>query len=504
MQLTVPQRNVADTQSFPVDPDEVSRWLAGLQPVDNNTHAWEVYRGLKHSNRLHNDVGRRRMVISCFIPVLREMHNSLADLCRPQPLPLTREFRRCAKLLDGLLREEAFSFKLLLADSEQPLADDIRRAMMALSRQADARVASYQKLPMQLLRDANQLYQLAEHHQLLDTSADTQQAAAVHHYFYIQCLATAGLQQIRARQLPLVLTFLRDKAVIAEKLARHESNKVDYTDWGLHLHLGAKPTLASYLLQKDDQHTRWFSTSALLSQIDDEITKLRSNRFSLPGADTLEKQTLARLRVSLMRTRSRRAPRRIVSQECNTTLGHKAICAHLSYGNTEPSQNTTLALQHTNNAAWRQTNISAQGSLLEHKNCSPGIAQVGELICINDQTDPTPAKARVGIVRWVQQSREVEITLGVEFIARGVLPVSVARSDGSSGNQRAIADDGIIVACKVRDKLVQTLLLPAYLYQSGDVIIATQKDQTRSLKLVQSLQNNGLFSHFSLAQVVSA
>ena len=500
MQLTVPQRNVADTQSFPVDPDEVSRWLAGLQAVDNNSHAWEVYRGLKHSNRLHNDIDRRRMVISCFIPVLRELHNSLADLCRAQPLPLTREFRRSAKLLDGLLREEAFAFKLLLADSDTPLADDVRRAMMALSRQADARVAGYQKLPAKLLRDANQLYQLAEQHNLLETRADNEQPAAVHHYFYIQWLAITELQQIRARQIPLVLRFLRDKALLATPLSANKPSTTASADRGLHLHLGAKPTQATYLLKSDDPHTRWFSIASLLEQIDLEIAKGRPNRFSLPGADTLEKQTLIRLRIALSQSRQRRSPRLIVNRECNATLGQKAICAHLNFIGTEQSPAASLALQQSGGDDWLQANLSAQGSLLEHTQCSPGLAQVGELVCLNDQHDPTAATARVGVVRWVQQNREVEIQLGVEFLAKGVLSVAVTRANDMNTEHAAIADEGMIIACKVRDKLVQTILLPAYLYQTGDTIIATQKDQSRQLKLMQSLQNNGLFSHFSLAQ----
>ncbi len=503
MQLTVPQRNVADTQSFPVDPDEVSQWLADLQPVDNSAHAWEVYRGLKHSNRLHNDVNQRRLVISCFIPVLREMHTSLSDLCRAQPLPLTREFRRSAKLLDGLLREEAFAFKLLLADSETPLADDVRRAMMALSRQADALVCGYQKIPKQLLRDANQLYQLAEHHQLLDISADNQQDTAIHHYFYIQCLAILGLQQIRARQMPLLLKFLREISVSAEKLQPKIPTQIGPNDWGLHLHLGAKPTRARYLLHTSDEHTRWFSLSNLLRAIDAERSKIHANRFSSPGADTLEKQTLARLQASLEQTRSRRSPRLIVNKECNATLGHKAICAHLRFKDPQQPQSSTLAMQTANNAAWIEANTSAQGSLLEHKSCSPGLAQVGELVCISDQQDPAPAKARVGIVRWMRQTRDVEVALGVEYIARGVLPVSVLRSGNRTAFKSELADDGIIVACKIKGKTVQTLLLPAYLYQTGDVIVAMQNKQTRTLKLMQSLQNNGLYSHFSLAQVAS-
>ena len=114
MQLTVPQRTNAETGSFPTKPEGVTRWLTALKPLESDADAKEVYRGLKHSNRLHNDVDQRRAVLSCFIPVLRELQTHLSELCQAQPLPLSREFSRSARLADALYREEAFAFKILL------------------------------------------------------------------------------------------------------------------------------------------------------------------------------------------------------------------------------------------------------------------------------------------------------------------------------------------------------------------------------------------------------
>ena len=138
MQLTVPNRTVANAGSFPVNPEDVAAWLSKLHPLSSETDAREVYRGLKHSNRLHNDVNQRRAVIGCFAPVLRDLHHHLSELSDAQPLPLTREFARNARLRVSLLREETLAFKILLSDSENPLADDARQAMQALSKQAES------------------------------------------------------------------------------------------------------------------------------------------------------------------------------------------------------------------------------------------------------------------------------------------------------------------------------------------------------------------------------
>jgi len=61
-----------------------------------------------------------------------------------------------------------------------------------------------------------------------------------------------------------------------------------------------------------------------------------------------------------------------------------------------------------------------------------------------------------------------------------------------------VADDALIVACKVRDKVLQTILLPSYLYQTGDRLTVTLNGKSRRVVLHRTLQSNGLFSHFSL------
>jgi len=213
MQLTVPQRTIADATSFPVDPDEVNHWLANLEPSQSTNDAMEVYRGLRHSNRLHNEINRRRAVLACFIPSLRELNSSLREITQPQPLPLTTEFQRSAQLLDGLLREEAFAFKILLADSPQPRGDDIRRAMQALARQAESRIFGFRAIPETLLQDAHQLYRLAEEFSLQDAVPDEEARSAADHYKHIMLLTLADCRQHRfdgSVSCPFLLALIRN------------------------------------------------------------------------------------------------------------------------------------------------------------------------------------------------------------------------------------------------------------------------------------------------------
>jgi hypothetical protein len=84
--------------------------------------------------------------------------------------------------------------------------------------------------------------------------------------------------------------------------------------------------------------------------------------------------------------------------------------------------------------------------------------------------------------------------VGIEYLARDVLTVTVKRSD----SKNRLAEPALIIACKVQKQVLQTMLLPAFLYQTGDHLTAMQGQRSRRVLLRRCLQTNGLYSHFSL------
>lgn len=511
MQLTVPHRTVADTSSFPVNPDGVAAWLRDLRPLESESDAREVYRGLKHSNRLHNDVDQRRAVLSCFIPVLRELHGHLSELSHAQPLPLTREFSRSARLRDALLREEAFAFKILLSDSSSPLADDARRAMQALARQAESVTHAYRRIPDALIQDAHQLYALAEEHRLLSDRQGSELLSLLDHYRLILLLSVADLTQQRVRQLPLVMDFLRTCVADIHIEKGREKSSLQPTDYAINLHQGSRPEPALSLLGDNPEQVRWFSIAPLLYRIDKYSSRIRPNPTGVLGSDVLERQSLARLHVALSRTRHRRSCRQIINEPRRVVFGHKEVCAHLLYCPDEPP-----APEET---SWKIVNLSSQGMCLASAQCRAGLVQVGELISVTeldkplrgpDERDSSKINALLGVVRWVNARGTEGICMGVEYLATSVLPVSVTRNilfnhettDPSysldDDEPESIGENALIIACKVQRTVMQTILMPSYLYQSGDRLTAAQGERSRQVQLRKCLQANGLFSQFSL------
>ena len=512
MQLTVPHRMVADTGSFPVNPDGVALWLQDLRPLESEADAREVYRGLKHSNRLHNDVDRRRAVLSCFIPVLRELHQHLSELSHAQPLPLTREFARNARLRDALLREEAFAFKILLSDSDTPLADDARRAMQALARQVESVVHAYRKIPVAIVQDAHQLFALAEEHKLLSAQQGSELLSLLDHYRFILLACVADLGQQRARQLSLVLDFLKTCLADIHIEKDRDIASLGNTDYAINLKQGSRPEPARSLLCQIPTDIRWFSIAPALYRIDKYSARIRVNSSGVLGSDTLERQSLARLHVALSRARHRRSARKIANKVRRVVFGHKEICAHLLYQPKEtPSDDFS---------GWTVTNVSTQGMRLENELCRAGLVQVGELVSVTEPdvalrsanaSESSKINALLGVVRWVRAFDDEGIAIGVEFLARSVLPVRVIRVDLEPEADGALADvdqtgqhdigvgeNALIIACKVQRTVLQTMLLPSYLFQSGDRLTARQGGKSRGVQLRKCLQANGLFSQYSL------
>ncbi len=516
MQLSVPQRTVADTESFPIDPEGVSRWLAALQPMQSSHDAREVYRGLRHSNRLHNDVRQRRAVLASLIPVLRELHAHLMETCQAQPVPLTREFQRVSELVDGLLREEAFAFKILLADSDTPNADDISRAMQALSRRAETALKSYRKLPESLLGDAYQLYALAEKHDLLADKSSQQHSETMQHFTYILVLTLADTSQQRARQLPLLMSFLQQCANLLTIATTPAKRDLRSSDFVLYLDQDARAVPAGMLLDNSPDQVRWLDLAPVLQAIDEQIASTRVAQKDLLGVDSLERQSLARLRVTLARNRHRRLARGICYSARYVVMGHKSICADFRFSvlQSQAVHDSALDAAIKDNssatdsgdgsqeqATWFLVNFSSQGARLVVESCHPGLVQVGELITIAQHahreaiSESGKSESILGVVRWVAVNGESSVHIGVEYLAKGVMPVSISRVE----NDDTVADDALIIACKVKTKVLQTMLLPPYLYQSGDQIIASLNGKSRRLELGKCLQSNGLFSHYSLA-----
>ena len=514
--LPIPARGVAGEGSFPLEPDAVAGWLARLDPVRSDPDARELLRGLVHSNRLHNDVERRRRTVTLFLPPLRALHERLAETARAQPLPLTRDFERDRALAADLLREESIAFRALLVDADAPLRADARRAMHALARLAELDANAYRAPDPHVLGDAHALYAWANRTGLVaDATPDEGLADLGDHYRLILALALADPHRHRARQLPLLIDWLRRECgrLRLDELdprAAAAANRRAPGRWLVDLRASAGPVPAGAALTGDSPDLLVVDAAPLSGELARLTASPDAGRTSAPGADNLERQSLARLAAALAPPAGRRAARRADDTDAALVFGQRDICAWLLYDDeSEP--------RPPGGAPWRIVDRSVTGLRLVARDLRPGLVQVGELVTVHEIPDaddepgtgsgvgPGPGSRGgsgggdavrrgllIGIVRRVRAARDGGLDVGVELLARRAMPVTISREDDAG----AAPEQALIVACRVGGRNLQTLLVPAYLYRTGDRLRAVRRGRSRRLELARCLQVNGLFSHY--------
>ena len=510
--LPIPARGIAGEGSFPLDPEAVADWLAGLDPLGSDADARELLRGLVHSNRLHNDVERRRAVIARFAPSLRALHERLAETARAQPLPLAPDFERDRALAADLLREESVAFRTLLVDADAPLEADARRAMQALARLAELDANAYRGTDPGALGDAHALYGYANRTGLVaDAAPDEGLASLGEHYRTILALALIDPHRHRARQLPLLIDWLGRECgrIGIEEVdpdAVAAANRRAPGRWLVDVRARAGPVPAGAALPAGEPPVLLaVDTGPLLRAVERRIADMRPGATSQPGADTLERQSLARLAATLGPPTGRRAPRRADGAGAALVFGQRHICARLLYDD-EPGIRAGSDAAGAADAPWRIVDRSTTGMQLVARDPRPGLVQVGELVTVHevpepdggraasdvDAPDAPPNELLIGVVRRVRAMRDAALSIGVEFLARQAMPVTISREDDAG----AAPEQALVVACRVQGRTLQTLLVPAFLYQTGDRLRAGRHGRSRRLELVRCLQVNGLFSHY--------
>jgi len=503
MQLSVPRRAVADSKSFPTEPDDVDAWLGGLKPLASDTDARLVHRGLMHSNRLHNDPDRRRAVLAHFLPVLDDLHEQLSKLTRAQPLPLVPAFARAASFLESLLREEAFAFKILLSDRDEPDPEDARLAMRAFARQVDVALQGYRRPPTRLLADAEMLYQFAESAGLLDDSRHDERATTEDFFRFILLSGIIDTARIRASQLPLTLDFLRASLTAIELRSIDTSTARDR--FAVVLGEGVAPAPTPSLIVNDPDRVRVFGIDTLLDRIDTEIFRTPTARGNLLGVETLAQQTLERLRTTIGPTVARRSLRVITCIELDASFGHKAITSGFLFGPARNGRQPFDDHRRGKGDPWILVNRSKGGVCLKNSACRSGSVQVGDLVAFDlpaQAADAEPTES-IGQVRWLR-AEEQGLSIGIEYLAHERIPVSVSLRDAES----PFRETGMIIDRDPGNRAESSILLPPYLYRVGEVLSineivadADDKSATSTMQewtLIGCLQTNGLFSHFLL------
>jgi len=141
---------------------------------------------------------------------------------------------------------------------------------------------------------------------------------------------------------------------------------------------------------------------------------------------------------------------------------------------------------------WQIRNESAGGYRIALEGTREAKVQVGELLGLRHRTDH--ALWEVGVVRWLRQSAEGSLELGIQVLAPQARPVMV-RNEQAGG--KAAEDQYALLLPEIPAiKQAASIITPIMLFQPDNELRLQLPGHDIRLKLTQKLQDSGSFVQF--------
>ena len=146
-----------------------------------------------------------------------------------------------------------------------------------------------------------------------------------------------------------------------------------------------------------------------------------------------------------------------------------------------------LRIQH-----WEIRNESAGGYRLALGDAQECKVQVGELVGLRPSAeDPT---WEIGVIRWLRQSNEQGLEIGVQILAPQARPTMV-RND-KAGGRAAEFQYAMLLPEVPGIKQPATIITPILLFQPGNELLMHMPGHEITLRLEQAIQDSGSFVQF--------
>lgn len=142
---------------------------------------------------------------------------------------------------------------------------------------------------------------------------------------------------------------------------------------------------------------------------------------------------------------------------------------------------------------WKMVNVSAGGYRLLWDKSEDSQAHVGQLLGLRENGDPDSFHLSLGVVRWMKQSTERGLELGVEMLSPGAVAVGtkIHKISGGTDYLRSL----LLPAVKAIGQPA-TLLAPSLPYHVGDIIMVNSHGKEARVELTKLVENSGSFAQF--------
>ncbi len=424
----------------------------------------------------------------------------------------------------------------------------------------------YQAVPAEIWQDCNKLYQIAESLKICKREF-SKETNTTHNINTVEqlfiCVHMLGLTEaysLRRGQIMQLYEFLGRHSAQVKLIDSREDLKSDEHLYGVDLSRKAIASRLRFLNHENSAQVKMFILDTLIDTINSEISNTPNSVPALYESDVLTKESLIRFRQSLVTSNKRKYARRFCSKKIELIHGLKEIYAVFQYR--EPdytsqqsghnSEGLVLELEpdpdrlkdspkaefithpalsndtgeHTvwdsvakgdiattqqgNNSAepaplmtehhnhWLLINASPDGLGLQWQaDHSPHIT-VGEIVAYQDEKQFW----FIGVVRWIRIDESQVFHCGIQHMAQQINPVIVETSKGS--HHTITTQTESLMVYKLNDKPLPCIVVPAYMFRSGETVHIHHNKRVYHFKLLEKLDSTGSFSLFTINSVGSS
>jgi hypothetical protein len=488
--LTLPA--TASGQRFALSVAETQDWLASL-PLQN---AAESGRGIAEQlaslNRSRTPL-RERLVLTA---LLRDHAEQLLPDLNAQidsaHVPLGAKPRAVARLIDDLLSEFAYAYKLAVSELPErwirfgvarKLHLPVTRALQMLSRRLVLAHRTYAPAPPTVWSEMHQLFALARRHRVEKLSLSIQNESPLAIYREALALSFAGPHKLMQGELNLALNFLSDNSDLAVFIDSVPQDPVD----GLFLVQAGRDVPGNRWNKRHAGNGMQPAPDELVlntSRLADRALQMTDPTSNTPQTGGNPRQTLDflhRLVRHWTASGGRQFSRLRRHARVDICVGLHGVWRFLSQTGSDDAVQTS---------EWMINNESPGGFALMHVSGPVEPVKVGEVLGVRSRDSD---RVHICVVRWVLSDSPEHVELGLEELAPNAKPISIARLATSGGYGPGTEPGLLLPEIPALKKAAAILTMPGSFDAAGEFHLGEPHKRVRATQLVEQTRSLDLF-----------
>jgi len=153
-----------------------------------------------------------------------------------------------------------------------------------------------------------------------------------------------------------------------------------------------------------------------------------------------------------------------------------------------------LKLRHKNaDSHWEIVNISAGGYCLRWNSDDTSKAQIGELIALQEFDSKDNFEWRIGVIRWMQFTREHGLEIGVQVISPKVVTATAQRIN----RPNEVPFECLMLPGMKALNQASSTILPAHAFKTNDKLTVQILENKIDVTLSETKEHTGSFTQFT-------